>query len=165
MVSAGKLSARSRNYHSTVLRKAAVRQVSSQDAYIAAHDLIAGNDVRSLGSKSAVIQTLSYGLRLTYADESTEVYLFDRGRAQLSGGEVTLTLDPVYLEVVTINDENPMLIQITPTADCNGLFVSEVTSTAFTVKELNGGSTAATFNWEVSARRRGYEDVRLEAYE
>ena len=55
-----------------------------------------------------------------------------------------------------------MLVQITPTADCNGLFVAEKAGTSFTVKELRNGTSDATFDWEVAAKRRGYETVRLE---
>jgi hypothetical protein len=30
------------------------------------------------------------------------------------------------------------------------------------VRELRGGTSNATFDWEVAAKRKGYEDVRLE---
>ena len=34
--------------------------------------------------------------------------------------------------------------------------------TSFTVKELMGGYSSATFDWEVAAKRKGCEDERLE---
>ncbi len=114
------------------------------------------------GIKNAVIETPTYGRRYTYAEESAEVYFFDRGQAHLSSGLVTIHLDPIFLETVTITEDCPMLVQITPTADCNGLFTAEKTNTSFTVKELQNGTSNASFDWEVAAKRRGYEAVRLE---
>ena len=114
------------------------------------------------GLKNAIVETPTYGRRYTYADESTEVYFFDRGQGQLSGGSVTIDLDPIFLETVTIDADRPMLVQITPTADCNGLFVAEKTRTSFTVQELRNGASNASFDWEVAAKRKGYETVRLE---
>ena len=55
-------------------------------------------------------------------------------------------------------------IQITLTADCNGVFIAQKTSRSFTVKELMGGTSDATFDWEVAAKRKGYEDERLEPF-
>jgi hypothetical protein len=43
--------------------------------------------------------------------------------------------------------------------------VAEKTATGFTVRELRGGASNATFDWEVAAKRKGYEDVRLEPAE
>ncbi|MBN1763601.1 MAG: hypothetical protein JW878_11120 [Methanomicrobia archaeon] len=113
------------------------------------------------GTKSAVVSTRNYGNRTTYCDESAEVYFFDRGEAHLDGGVVTIELDPIFLETVTIDDTRPMLVQITPTAECNGLYVSQRTTTNFTVRELQSGSSDAGFMWEVAAKRIGYEDTRL----
>jgi hypothetical protein len=57
-----------------------------------------------------------------------------------------------------------LLVQITLTADCNGVFVAEKSATGFTVKELMGGTSSATFDWEVAAKRKGYEATRLERF-
>ena len=137
------------------------RLSTSPGLFVDGYATITGNLI-AYGLKNAVVETPSYGQRYTYADESTEVYFFDRGQGQLSGGSVTIHLDPIFLETVTIDAVHPMLIQITPTADCNGLFVAEKTSTSFTVKELRNGTSDATFDWEVAAKRRGYETVRLQ---
>ncbi len=118
----------------------------------------------ALGPKTAVVSTDSYGRRKLYADESAEVYFFDRGQGQLVNGQVTIELDPVFLETVTIDDGHPMLVQVTLAADCNGVFVADQTATSFTVKELMGGTSNATFDWEVAAKRKGYEDERLEPF-
>ncbi len=114
------------------------------------------------GTKNAVVETKSFGKRITYADESTEVFFFDRGQARLVNGQITVNLDPIFLETVTIDEDYPILVQVTLTADCNGIFVSETTQSSFTVKELVKGTSDATLNWEVAAKRKGYETRRLE---
>ncbi len=58
-----------------------------------------------------------------------------------------------------------MRVQVTLTGDCNGVYVAEKSATGFTVAELRGGASNATFDWEVAARRKGYEDERLELAE
>jgi hypothetical protein len=123
------------------------------------------------GTKSAVVATASHGECKLYADESAEVYFFDRGGGQLVNGVAVIALDPVWLETVTIDAGHPMRVQVTLTGDCNGVYVAEKTAAgpstgsgqaSFTVRELRGGVLNATFDWEVAAKRKGYEDVRLE---
>ena len=116
------------------------------------------------GTKNAVVQTDSYEQRKLYTEEAAEVYFFDRGQGQLLNGEVTIRLDPMFLETVTINKGHPMLVQVTLTVECNGVFISGQTERSFTVKELMAGRSNATFNWEVAAKRKGYEDERLEPF-
>jgi len=52
-------------------------------------------------------------------------------------------------------------VPVTLTSECNGMYAAEKTATSFTVRELRGGTSNATFDWEVAAKRKGYEDVRL----
>ncbi|MBN1347962.1 hypothetical protein JXJ21_01000 [candidate division KSB1 bacterium] len=128
----------------------------------AVDDLIADDQLICGGTKNAYLKTQSYGTRLFYCEEATEVYFFDRGHGQLANGEAVIQLDPMFLEAVTIDQEHQMIVQITLTADCNGVFVAEKTTTSFTVKELMKGSSNATFDWEVACKRRQYEADRME---
>jgi len=114
------------------------------------------------GGKFALVNTESYGRRLLAADESTQLYFFDRGSGELLNGADTIFIDPIYLE--TICDTCSYLVQITPTADCNGLFVYEKASTYFIIKELMSGISNATFDWEIQALRDKWENVRLLEY-
>jgi len=121
---------------------------------------VLGN-LTATGSKPALVTTHSYGKRYVYAEEAAEIYFFDRGGGKLINGQATIYLDPIFLETVTIDADHPMRVQITLTEDCKGVYVAEKTATSFTVKELMGGTSDATFDWEVAAKRRGYENVRL----
>jgi hypothetical protein len=116
------------------------------------------------GGKSAVVETPTYGQRLMYSDESTELWFTDRGSGELVEGEVVIKLDPMFLETVTIDDEHPMIVRISPTAECNGMYVARKADDHFVVRELMNGRSDATFDWEVSAKRRGYENVRMESH-
>jgi M6 family metalloprotease-like protein len=141
--------------------------IRSNDDLLAVDDVFIGDDLRVLGDvyvygSKAVVKTDNYGTRQVYADESTGVYFFDRGSSQLSNGSVTIYIDPVLLSAVTITKKNPMFIQLTPTSECNGLYVSKKGNTFFTVREIGGGTSNATFNWEIAAKRKGYETDRLE---
>lgn len=127
-------------------------------------NVVAGNDVIAGGTKSALIRTASFGPRRTYALEGAGVWLVDQGQGQLQKGAATIELDPVFLDTVTIDATRPMLVHVTLTSDSKGVYVAEQTATSFTVLELQGGTSDATFNWQVSAVRRGYEGTRLELY-
>ncbi len=128
-------------------------------------DVIAGGDLIAGGTKPALVQTESFGRRFTYAIEGTQVWFVDQGRGQLEKGVATIHLDPIFLETVTIDEQHPMLVHITLTSDSQGVYVARQTSNSFTVRELQGGTSDATFNWQVNALRKGYEDTRLEVYE
>ncbi len=117
------------------------------------------------GQKNAIVNTSSYGVRKMYVEEATELWFNDRGFGRLKNGEVRIELDPVFLETTSIDDAHPIHVRITPTADCNGLYVAEKGDDYFIVRELMQGSSNATFDWEVNAKRRHYEDARLEVYD
>ena len=123
--------------------------------------LLVSGQFQASGTKSAVVDTASYGTLLTYSQESTEVWFEDFGSGQLLNGKGNVVLDPVFLETVTIDDLNPMKVFVTVTGDCQGIYVVKDLE-AFTVVELNNGSSGATFDWRVVAKRKGFEDHRLE---
>jgi hypothetical protein len=64
----------------------------------------------------------------------------------------------MFLEMVATDT---MLVQVTLTSEAPGVWV-EKGGQGFTVRELQGGDSNATFDWQVSAIRKGYEGARLE---
>lgn len=115
------------------------------------------------GAKNAIVQTRDFGQRMVYTMESPEVWFEDVGSGQLSGGSVRIDLDPVFLQTVTIDERNPMKVFITPTGDCLGVYVEKHTD-YFIVHELAGGTSSATFDYRVMAKRVGFESTRLERF-
>lgn len=122
-----------------------------------------GNTVAK-GTKSAVVQTEDYGQRLLYAVESPEVLFEDVGTAALAAsGETTVAIDPIFAETVNLSDYQ---VFITPLCDQPViLFVTEKTATGFTVKgvTLDGQPSSCSFDYNIVAKRLGYEEVRLES--
>lgn len=111
------------------------------------------------GTKSAVVPT-SQGYQKLYCTESPEVWFEDIGGGQLVNGQVTIQLDQLFLETVTIDADNPVRVFIQEEDFTNGLIVKPG-STSFTVMEKNGGSSNAKFSYRVMAKRRFYQDVRF----
>ena len=108
------------------------------------------------GTKSAVVDTGSFGRRKLYGAESPEVRFFDEGLAHLQNGLARVTLDPVFLETI----EGQYLVHVTPYGDAS-LYVAEIGKDHFVVKARDGDPNVV-FAWRLSAHRKGYAGVRLE---
>jgi len=113
------------------------------------------------GSKSCVVKT-SKGPTLLYCQESPENWFEDFGEGQLLNGKAHIELDPLFLETVTIDQQNPMKVFIQLNDEnCQGTAVKRRLS-GFDVVELNNGTSNAHFTYRVVAKRKGFEDKRLD---
>jgi hypothetical protein len=90
--------------------------------------------------------------------EGGEAGTYYRGTAQLSGGTATIDL-PEHFSLVT--EEEGLTVQVTPRADCNGLYVAEVTTRTIVVRELMGGTSDARFDFLINGVRAGYADYQV----
>ena len=120
---------------------------------------VVGDFVAS-GSKSAAVPISNNRMVRMYAVESTENWFEDYGAGKLVRGVAQVILDPTFVE--TVNTGMDYHVFITPNGNCQGLFVAEKTATGFRVKELRGGKSNASFDYRIVARRKGYEDIRLQ---
>ena len=116
-------------------------------------------DFIATGTKSALVETASYGSRQLYAVESAENWFEDFGVAQLTRGRAIVKLDPIFAE--TVNANNEYHVFLTPKADCEGLYVTNQTATFFEVRELRHGRGSFAFDYRIVAKRKGYEAARL----
>jgi hypothetical protein len=116
------------------------------------------------GSKSCIVRT-SQGPTKLYCQESPESWFEDFGEGQLVDGHAHIELDPLFLETVTIDRDNPMkiLVQLNDET-CNGVAVKKG-MTGFDVVELAGGRSGGTFDYRVVAKRADFEEERLEICE
>ena len=110
------------------------------------------------GTKNAIVDT-SQGSRLTTAVESPGVWFEDFGSAQLKNGSAAVSLDPLFGE--TVNTEVDYHVFLTPLGESAGLYVADKRSDAFEVRAADGSADVA-FDCRIVAKRRGYEDDRLE---
>ena len=125
-----------------------------------AGDMAVDGDFNCNGTKSAVVSTGS-GSRALYCQESPEIWFEDFGEGKLIDGKAYVQLDPLFLETVTVDVDHQMKVFVQLNDDCNGVFVKRVTA-GFNVIELQNGKSNAGFTYRVVAKRKGFEDKRLE---
>jgi len=90
--------------------------------------------------------------------EGGEASTYYRGTAQLTNGAATIDL-PKHFTLVT--EEEGLTVQVTPRADCNGIYVAELTTTSIVVRELQGGTSNARFDFFINGIRSGYSDYKV----
>ncbi|MEM9885689.1 MAG: T9SS type A sorting domain-containing protein [Bacteroidota bacterium] len=91
--------------------------------------------------------------------EGPEAAAYERGQATLVNGEIFVEFSEHFQLVINAND---MTVMTTPNdADTYGLAVVEKTTRGFKVKELKNGTGNFSFDWEVKAVRKGYEDFQV----
>jgi len=112
------------------------------------------------GTKSCVVKT-SRGPTLMYCQESPENWFEDFGEGRLVSGRCRIELDPLFLETVTIDDENPMHVFIQQKGKCSGTYVRPG-FTGFDVIEQDEGTSDISFSYRVVAKRKGFEEKRLD---
>jgi hypothetical protein len=120
---------------------------------------ISGN-LTVAGSKSARVQLQDGREVALYAVESPENWFEDFGMAQLQGGATEVSLDLGFLQ--TVDTAADYHVFLTPNGDCRGLYIARKTRGGFEVRELGGGNSSIAFDHRIVARRRGFENVRLQ---
>lgn len=108
------------------------------------------------GSKNAIVPT-SQGMAAINAYETAEYYFGDIGKAKTDkNGQVLIQLDPLFLE--TVNTSIPYHVFVSPYGNAN-VWVEQMDQNSFLVKS---SKPFIEFSWEIKAKRKGYEDDRLE---
>ncbi|MFC1683670.1 hypothetical protein ACFL0G_05650 [Candidatus Zixiibacteriota bacterium] len=96
-----------------------------------------------------------------YANVSTDVTVQTSGFASLSDGKSSIAFDQSFRGAVS--PEVPIVVTVTPTGPCQGVYVSRVTGDGFTVVENNAGKSSVQVAFIAVGRRAGYENPRLPA--
>jgi hypothetical protein len=100
------------------------------------------------------------GSSIWYASlEGPEAAAYERGTATLKDGEIFIKYSEHYNMVATTATATVLL---TPhSADTYGLAVIEKRPDGFKVKELKNGNGNFSFDWEVKAVRKGFENYQV----
>ena len=107
----------------------------------------------------------SQGPTLLYCQESAENWFEDFGEGELRNGRAHIELDALFLETVTIDAYSPMKVFVQLNDEnCLGVAVKRGLS-GFDVVELNNGASNAHFTYRVVAKRKGFEEKRLDKCE
>ena len=117
-------------------------------------------DFIATGTKSAIVPVSNKRMVTLYAVESPENWFEDFGTGKLIKGVAKIDLDPTFMQ--TVNTGMDYHVFLTPNGNCRGLYVAEKTATGFRVRELRGGKSNTAFDYKIVARRKGYEDLRLQ---
>jgi hypothetical protein len=116
------------------------------------------------GPMTGTVKT-SRGPTVLYCQESSECWFEEFGEGTLATGRAYIELDPLFLETVTIDENNPMKVFVQLHDEtCQGVAVKKG-PIGFDVIELRGGRSNSTFDFRVVAKRRGFEAKRLEISE
>jgi hypothetical protein len=119
-------------------------------------DSVTCTNLNVTGSKNSLQKTESYGERLINAYETAEYYFADMGYGQLNeNGELTIHIDEIFQECVNIDIPYHVFIQ-----NYNGRITSIVRDIGYFNVYGNPGTE---FSWEIKAKRKGYENNRLES--
>ncbi len=112
------------------------------------------------GSHGAVVHLPDNRWVSLYAMQSPDNWFEDFGSGQLSSGKSTIKLDSTF--AATVNSAVDYHVFLTPNGDSHGLYVAKKTATSFEVREQGGGTSSVAFDYRIVARRKGYENIRLE---
>lgn len=117
---------------------------------------LTANSLTVTGSKNAIVPT-SAGATLINAYETAEYYFGDIGESTTDKKCVAqVTIDPLFLE--TVNTSVPYQVFVS-SYDNATVWVESRTANLFVVKSSKPNTK---FCWELKAKRKGYEDKRLE---
>jgi hypothetical protein len=117
-----------------------------------------GGNYTATGTKSAAVPHPDGTRRMLYCTEAPEPHFEDFGSAQLSGGQANVAIEPVFGALIQTNG---YFVQLTPEGDCRGLYVTSKTSSGFTVRELQGGTSNVPFTYRIIAKRKDVTVARL----
>lgn len=115
-------------------------------------------DLHVYGSKNRVVKTEKYGERALNAYETADALFGDVGQAEIGeDGKCVVEIDPIFSETVSL-DCYIVFLQAEGRGEC---FVSEKKADCFVVE----GTPGLPFAYEIKAKQKGFETVRLEEHE
>jgi hypothetical protein len=94
-----------------------------------------------------------------YTNVSTDVTVQTSGFGTLSQGSCQVVFDDNFANAVS--SAEPIIITVTPHGNTNGVYISDVKSSGFTVMENNQGKSSVDFSFIAIGRRAGYENPQL----
>ena len=112
------------------------------------------------GSKSRIVKTKSFENVLQYCYEMPTPFFGDIGTSALDeNGVAYISIDEVFKE--TINSERCTYYVFLQKNGAGDIWVEEKNPNYIVVK----GTPKLKFDWEIKARQKGYEEIRLDKFE
>ncbi|MGA9964086.1 MAG: hypothetical protein WBQ10_02690 [Terriglobales bacterium] len=117
-------------------------------------------DLTCTGTISPAVPVGGNRMVRLYTVEAADNWFEDAGSGQLANGSATIALDQVFAQ--TVNGDLDYHVFITPNGECEGLYVTNKTAHGFEVHELHKGHSNIAFDYRIMARRKGFENVRMQ---
>lgn len=105
--------------------------------------------INGTGTVSTTVKDVNGKNVVMHCPESPEIYFSDYGEGQLVNGKAHIELDPIFAKNVTVNSKHPLRIYTQLEGDCNGVYITNKTTSGFDVIELKGGASNTHFQWNV----------------
>jgi hypothetical protein len=93
------------------------------------------------------------GHRVVTSPLSVEAEVQASGSAKLTKGKATVQFEADVMDIILHNAEHTYRVLLTATGQCNGLAVVNKSGDSFIVEELNNGTSDASFDWFIIARK------------
>ena len=107
------------------------------------------------GEKPRLVKTDDYGERRLYAFETPTPMFMDVGTGTIDEyGKIRIYIEDIFSETVETEVEYQVILQKYSNGDC---FVSERNPSYFVVS----GTPGLSFCWEIQAKQKGYDQIRL----
>ena len=118
---------------------------------------IGGNLTVFNGTKNRAAKTENYGTRLLNAYETAVPYFGDIGTGEISPNGIGIVeIDPIFSETVSL-DNYVVFLQAEGPGEC---YIGEKSRERFAVF----GTPGLRFAYEIKAKQKGFENVRLDKY-
>lgn len=141
--------------------KTATHSFGSSLSTIGSNLTVFGN-LSSTGTKNRMVQTVNYGKRLMNAVESVGAFFEDFGTSMTDGeGFCEVRMDDIFLE--TVNTDYDYHVFLTPYSDDYAAKASIYSKSKD--RFIVCGTPYTRFDWRISAKQRGYEEIRMEVME
>ena len=114
--------------------------------------------ILSGGVKSTMVKDEQNRNRVMFCTEAPEVLFQDYGSSQLVNGRVHVTIDPVLARNISVSPDKPIKVFIQLEGDCNGVYVTNKTTSGFDVIELQHGTSNTPFSYQLVANRANVTD-------
>lgn len=129
-------------------------------AYVGAN-MPTDRKIEGAGSVSTTMVTSSRGRVTLQCPETPEAWFEDVGIARLEKGRARVSIDPTFLECVTIDEKHPYVVFVQPDSDIANTVVVKKEPGSFEIIELGGGTSSGEIFWRVMAKWKGQEDIRF----
>jgi hypothetical protein len=100
-------------------------------------------DVYTSGKNVEMVAGASEKMIPAYTATSTEATVYKQGTGQLNNGTITIQFDENYAQLL---GDKPV-VTVSPMGECKGVYISGVSKTGFTVKELGEGTSSVEISW------------------